>query len=231
VHRLCLGSVASTALVILFLGCSSSTNGGGAAPAGPGDDGSTPSGDGATTTADGDAPARPTEDILVEVTHPSSPPGSCSTVCQSEKYTCATTCNLGEDAGVGAGSALYGDSFTGFTSQTLASCDDAPKASVSGSSGPQNLNVYDCCCRSPKHEKVDGPMLPLEACTAVCAAKGLLCDEFTTWDGADTTSHQGGCHASYDDGGATSFATFGCDTPPSPTHKQGSLVAYQCGCY
>jgi hypothetical protein len=188
---------------------------------GPGDDGGTSPG-----KADADAATGPTEDILVEDTRPASPPLSCADFCKADGYTCVTSCSLGEDAGTGAGDALYGDSFSGVVSQRLASCTDAPAASQGG----KNLNVYDCCCRSPKHQKITGPMPP-QSCTAVCSAHKLKCDEFTIWDGADTTTYQGGGHASYDDGGATSFANFGCDSVAPATHKNGTLVGYECGCF
>jgi hypothetical protein len=212
-----------------FLGCSSSNTSSGSAPDEAGvpsnDDSGSSGGDGGNEAA-----GRPTEDILVDDTRPANPPLSCTAFCQSENYTCVTSCAL-DDAGTGAGIAIYGDSFSGSQTKTIASCTDAPLGSIAGGpSGTESLNSYDCCCRSPKHEKIDGP-LPAKSCDDVCAAHGLKCDDFTIWSEPDTTDYQGGAHGIYDDGGATTFANAPCATPPAATHKQASLVSYECGCF
>jgi hypothetical protein len=148
-------------------------------------------------------------------------PLACDAVCAAKHFTCGT--NACETLDGAFGLAAY----MGGTAVSLA-CADTPAPATAGAPFVRE----DCCCITP-FVLVDGPATP-KACSAVCTARGLACDDAHDWGKAG----KGGLDAQYERPSTTAVSDLvgACTKVPSATipltkpTEQGQLTHYRCAC-
>lgn len=207
-------------------GGSGNPDSGGAAP----DEGVSPDANGADASRPGSADAGiPPDKEPVMVTGPLTPQ-SCDAVCSAKTYSCSTLCNPATHA---AGTTVYSNTVNGFTvykQPAIASCAEVVASTYEELGTVYDLESYKCCCLAPKITRVGGDANNPTSCTAVCTARGLACNEETTFSGG-----KAGAETTWSDGASSTLILLhDCAYVPAKTMVRSGtsymLRSYTCGC-